>query len=152
MDVAFELLREAGIRLPGPIGGTMGIVGGIIIGQAAVEAGLVSPIIVIIIALTGICGFVIPDVSLVAGLRIAKYVFIILSSILGLYGFWLAAILCLTHLVSLRSFGIPYAFPYACSDVNNYSDFKDALIRAPLFMMKKRPVFANRENTTRMRH
>ncbi len=150
MDLAFELLREAGIRLPGPIGGTMGIVGGIIIGQAAVEAGLVSPIVVIVIALTGICGFAIPHVSLVSGFRLMKYLFIVLSAFLGLYGFWLAGILCLIHLVSLKSFGIPYMFPYSSGDLNSFTDLKDSIIRVPLFMMKKRPIFANPANTTRL--
>ncbi len=92
MELAFELLREAGIRLPSPVSSTIGIVGGIIIGQAAVEAGIVSPSVVIVSALTGICTFVIPNIALVSGLRLTKYIVLIFSAFLGLYGFWLALI------------------------------------------------------------
>lgn len=149
MDIAFELLREAGIRLPTAIGSTMGVVGGIIIGQAAVEAGLVSPIVVIIIALTGVCGFAIPNVSLVSGIRLTKYLIIFLSAMLGLFGFWLAAILILIHLASLKSFGFPYLYPFVSGETNNYTDLKDSIIRMPVFTMKKRPIFANPQQSTR---
>ena len=81
LEVVFEALREAGIRLPQAIGSTLGIVGGIIIGQAAVEAGLVSPMVVIIVSLTGICSFAIPNISLVSAFRLLKYFMILLSSI-----------------------------------------------------------------------
>jgi spore germination protein len=142
MDFAFELIREAGIRLPGAIGGTIGIVGGIIIGQAAVEAGLVSPIVVIIVALTGICSFAIPSVSFVNGYRLSKYLLIFLAGAFGLFGFWLGLITLLIHLVSLKSFGIPYMFPFSSGEMNDYNDVKDSLVRMPLFMMKRRPIFA----------
>ncbi|MCL2699522.1 MAG: spore germination protein, partial [Defluviitaleaceae bacterium] len=151
MEAAFELLREAGIRLPAPIGSTIGIVGGLIIGQAAVEAGLVSPIVVIVVAITGIAGFAIPHVSMVSGFRLMKYVTLFASAALGLFGFWLAAFLILIHLVSLRSVGFPYMFPFASGEVNNYGDFKDTLFRLPAFMMKKRPIFANSKQTERRR-
>jgi spore germination protein len=142
MDLAFELLREAGIRLPGPIGNSLGIVGGLIIGQSAVEAGLVSPIVLIIVALTAISGFAIPHVSLVNGLRLSKYVMIAGSWLLGLLGFWIGALVLLIHLVSLKTYGFPYLFPFVAGEVNDYSDIKDTLFRAPLFKMKKRPIFA----------
>ncbi len=151
MDFAFELLREAGIRLPGPVGNTIGIVGGIIIGQAAVEAGLVSPIVVIIVALTGICSFAIPSISLVSGYRIMKYLLIALSAILGLFGFWIGLLLVLIHLVTLKSFGIPYMFPFASGDMNEYSDLKDTIFRMPLFFMKKRPIFSNPNQSNRLK-
>ncbi|MDR2899201.1 MAG: spore germination protein, partial [Clostridiales bacterium] len=125
-------------------------VGGLIIGQAAVEAGIVSPVVVIIIALTGISSFAIPSVSLVSGFRIVKYLLIVLSAVLGLYGFWLGLILCLIHLVSLKSFGIPYVFPFASGEVNKYSDLKDSLIRAPIFSMKNRPIFADPKEAKRL--
>lgn len=143
MELAFELLREAGIRLPSAVGSTIGIVGGLIIGQAAVDAGLVSPIVVIIVAITGICSFAIPHVSLVTGFRLMKFVIIFTSAILGLFGFWLGVIAILLHLVTLKSFGIPYMFPFTSGDINDYTDFKDTIVRFPLFSMKKRPIFAN---------
>lgn len=152
MELAFELLREAGVRLPAPIGSTLGIVGGIIIGQAAVEAGIVGPVVVILSALTGICTFVIPNPSLVNGLRISKYLMIFLASLLGIYGLWIGVILLAIHLAGLKSFGIPYLFPFCSGTINGYSDWKDSIIRAPMFLMKKRPVFARpgcrvRQNT-----
>lgn len=149
MEVAFETLREAGIRLPASIGSTLGIVGGIIIGQSAVEAGIVSPLVVIIISLTGICSFAIPTTSLVSGYRIVKYFVIIMSAFLGLFGFWSALILCLIHLCSLNSFGIPYLYPFVSTQFN---DLKDTIIKLPIFMSKKRPIFAKDTQKIRLRN
>jgi len=151
MDMAFELLREAGIRLPRAAGGALGIVGGLIIGQAAVEAGLVSPIVVIVVALAGVSNFAIPHVSLVAGFRLVKYLILLLSAAFGLLGFWAGLLIILIHLAGLRSFGIPYLFPYASPEMNDYSDTKDSFFRLPLFTLKKRPFYANPENITRMK-
>lgn len=151
METAFELLREAGIRLPSPVSSTIGIVGGIIIGQAAVEAGIVGPVVVIVASLTGICTFAIPNTSFVSGLRLSKYLIIFLSSILGLYGFWLGLTLLLIHLANLKSFGIPYLYPFCSGEVNGYEDFKDSIFRMPYFMRKKRPIFSNKRNRIRMK-
>ncbi len=151
METAFELLREAGIRLPSPIGSTLGIVGGIIIGQAAVEAGLVGPVVIIVSAMTGICTFVIPNQAMVNGIRISKYIVLALSSALGLFGFWIGMLIILVHLCSLESMGIPYMYPYCSTAENGFDDLKDSIIRAPLFMLKKRPIFALPENRIRRR-
>ncbi|GHU74540.1 spore germination protein [Clostridia bacterium] len=148
MDIGFELIREASIRLPSPIGSTLGIVGGIIVGQAAVEAGLVSPIVVIIISLTGIAGFAIPNVSFVASIRLVKYFLILSTWFLGMFGFYAGVLVVLTHLASLSSFGIPYIFPICSSEVGK-TDLKDTIFRAPLFHMKKRPFFAAPANNIR---
>lgn len=150
MEFTFELLREAGIRLPGVIGGTMGIIGGIILGQAAVEAGLVSPIVVIVIAVTGVCGFAIPNISLVNGFKICKFFILFGSAFLGLYGFWICCFIILTHLCSIKDFGIPYMFPYCSTELNNYNDLKDSIFRFPLFFMKNRPIFANPKNSKKV--
>lgn len=149
MDAAFELLREAGVRLPAAAGGTIGIVGGLIIGQAAVEAGLVSPIVVIIVALAGISGFAVPHISLVNGFRLVKYAVLLLSASLGLLGFWAGLLLALTHLASLRSFGIPYMMPFAAGELNPHTDIKDSLFRWPLFTMTRRPFFADPHESRR---
>ncbi|GFI60882.1 spore germination protein B1 [Clostridiales bacterium] len=149
MEIAFELLREAGIRLPSPIGSTLGIVGGIVIGQAAVEAGLVGPVVVIISAITGICTFVIPNQAMVNGIRLCKYVVLIISAALGLFGFWIGIILTLVHLCSLESFGIPYMYPYCSASESGWDDLKDSVVRMPLFMLKKRPVFSSPKNRIR---
>jgi spore germination protein len=151
LDAAFELLREAGIRLRSASGGTIGIVGGIIIGQAAVEAGLVSPIVVIIVALTGIATFSIPSVSLVYGFRLVKYGIMILAGFFGYFGLLIGLIITLVHLADLKSFGFPYLMPFAASELNSHEDLKDSLFRFPLFCMKKRPFFANRRHAARMK-
>ncbi|MDR1663457.1 MAG: spore germination protein [Clostridiales bacterium] len=142
MDAAFELLREAGIRLPGAAGGTIGIVGGLIIGQAAVEAGLCSPVVVIVVALAGIASFAIPNISLMNGLRMIKYLVLLLSSVLGLLGFCGGLLLALSHLAGLRSFGVPFLLPYAAGEMNGCNDLQDSAARQPLDRMKNRPFFA----------
>lgn len=149
MELSFEALREAGTRLPSSIGSTLGIVGGIIIGQAAVDAGLVSPMVVIIIAITGICSFAIPNIALVASYRLLKYLMILFSAVLGLFGFWIGMLLILIHLVSLKSFGIPFIYPFALSEMNGFNDLKDTIFRMPLFTMKKRPIFAREGDNKR---
>ena len=149
MEIAFELLREAGIRLPSPVSSTIGIVGGIIIGQSAVEAGIMGPVVVIVGALTGICTFVIPNSPFVAGIRLSKYIVIGLSAALGIFGFWTGLLFVLIHLASINSFGIPYLFPFCCAEITGYSDLKDSIFRLPLFMMKKSPVFARKQSQKR---
>lgn len=150
MEFAFELLREAGIRLPRPVGSSIGIIGGLIVGEAAVSAGIVSPIVVIIVALTGIASFAIPSYSLVSAFRLTKFLVIALSAALGLFGFWVALLVIIIHLASLKSFGLPYLFPFASGDVNGFTDFKDSLFRLPLIFMKKRPIYANPKAKDRM--
>ncbi len=149
MDLSFELLREGGIRLPSPVGGTIGIVGGLIIGQAAVEASLVSPIVVIVVALASVCSFLIPNDSLVSSFRLAKFLVIIASAFLGFYGFSLMLILITIHLCSLESFGVPYLYPFVSGEINHYSDFKDTIFRLPLSKMNKRPIFTKPTQTVR---
>ena len=142
MEVTFELLREAGLRLPVPIGSAIGIVGGIVIGSAAVEAGIVSPIMVIIVAITAISSFSIPNYSLSVGFRMLRFSLMVFAGIMGLYGIMLGILLILSHLVKLKSFGIPYMSPYV-SFVG--SDFKDTIVRVPTFLMAKRPVLLARD-------
>ncbi len=151
MDLSFELLREAGIRLPSPIGSTIGIVGGLIIGQSAVEAGLVSPIVVIVVAFSAITSFTVPNVDLVSGFRLSKYIVTLASAFLGFLGFWLSILLIITHLASLKSFGVPYLFPFVSGEVNDYTDLKDSVLRVPLKKMSRRPIFASNKQQRRSR-
>ena len=151
MELSFELLREAGIRLPGAMGNTIGIVGGLIIGQAAVEANIVSPVVVIVIAFTALCSFAIPNEEFAAAFRILKFFFIGMCAWLGFFGFLIALLAVFLHLASLKSFGIPYLMPFAGADLTNYQDERDSLFRMPLFYLKKRPIFASRRNKTRLR-
>lgn len=150
MEIAFQLLLEAGIRLPGPMGSTLGIVGGLIIGDAAVSANLVSPIVVIVIALTAISAFTVPNEAFASAFRIVRYLVLILSAFLGLYGFVLGIMLILIHLVGLKSFGMPYLVPFAASGINEGSDTDDAMVRAPLKQLKRRPIFSNKDERTRL--
>lgn len=146
MTGLMELLREASIRLPNPIGPTIGIVGALIIGEAAVSASVVSPFMVIIVATTTIASFAIPDYSAAIALRLVKFPLMILSTIFGLYGLVLGLIALSVHLVSLKSFGIPYMTPMAPSRIN---DLKDALLRAPLWSMVTRPQYMRTKNKQR---
>ena len=139
METTIELLRESGARLPGAIGQTIGIVGGLIIGDAAVSAGITSPIMVIVVALTAIASFVIPTYSAAIGLRIMRFPLMILAGILGLYGVMIAFIIINIHLASIKSFGMSYMTPQAPTI---FHDMKDFIIRAPARSMKKRPIQA----------
>ncbi len=150
-ELIFELFREAGIRAPGAIGHVIGLVGGIVIGQAAVDANIISPMIVIICALTAVCTFAIPVYSLTAAFRLIRYGVIALSAVFGLYGFLVAMLIILIHLSSLESFGIPFLSPYNVSDQNRFSDLKDTFFRAPTFMQNIRPIFARDSQKTRLR-
>ena len=151
MEISFELLREAGVRLPGAMGNTIGIVGGLIIGQAAVEANLVSPIVVIVIAFTALCSFSIPNEEFAFSFRILKFYIIILSAWLGFFGFLLGFLTVLIHLSRLKSFGIPYFMPFVGADLSGYEDERDSIWRSPLRMMKRRPIYARREKRVRLR-
>ncbi len=141
MEIAFETLREASIRLPAAVGGTLGIIGGIIIGQAAVEAGLISPMVVIVVSFTGICSFAIPDQSLVSAYRLIKYGIIFMSGIFGIYGFALSLLTVLIHITSLESFGVPYIYPFGKNRGLKCS-FKDSVIRLPLELQKGKSTFS----------
>lgn len=151
MELIFELFREAGIRAPGAIGHVIGLVGGIVIGQAAVDANIVSPMVIIIISFTAICTFAVPDYSLTSAYRLIRYMFIALSAFLGLYGFLIAFLILVIHLSSLESFNVPYLAPYNVSDRNGFKDLKDTLLRFPTFMQTTRPIFARSEQRRRLR-
>ncbi|NMA87184.1 MAG: spore germination protein [Tissierellia bacterium] len=150
MEITIELLREAGTRISGPIGTTIGIVGGLIIGQAAVEAGIVSPLMIIIVAITTIAAFALTSYELASGLRVCRFGFMILASILGLYGIMLGVVLLLTHLARLTSFGIPFTSPYSGLGIKE-GDLKDTLIKAPVQELEFRPKFTFNKNKRRMR-
>jgi spore germination protein len=151
MELAFEIFREAGIRIPGAIGHVIGLVGGIIIGQAAVDAKIISPMIVIIVALTAISTFAIPDYNLISAFTLIRYLFIALSALLGLYGFLIAFLLLMVHLASLESFQTPFMAPYNISELNHFGDLKDTLIRFPTFMQNTRPIYAREKQRCRLR-
>lgn len=113
MEISFELIREAGLRVPSPIGPTIGIVGALVLGQAAVSASIVSPILIIIVAITGIASFAIPDFSFGFHIRILRFIFLILAYISGFLGIGIGLFVYVTILCSLQSFGVPYMVPFA---------------------------------------
>lgn len=150
MEITIEFLREAGTRISGPIGTTIGIVGGLIIGQAAVEAGIVSPLMIIIVAVTTIASFTLPSYEFAAALRFYRFFVMVLASILGLYGIMLGIILMLTHLADLNSFGIPFTSPFSGLGLNT-GDLKDVLARVPMSRMRYRPTFTYPKDKKRIK-
>ncbi|MDP4097115.1 spore germination protein [Paenibacillus sp. P96] len=134
MEFFFELLREAGVRLPRPVGSAVSIVGALIIGDAAISAGIASPIMVIIVALTGIASFAIPQYGIAISLRILQFPLMISASLLGGFGVMIMLILFLLHLTKLRSLGQPYLSPLAPL---RFSPLKDVFIRAPIRILQR---------------
>lgn len=136
MELTLEMLREAGVRLPAKIGQTVGIVGGIVIGQAAVEAGIVSNIMVIIVALTAIASFIIPNYDMGSAIRIVRFPMMILASLFGFVGITVGLMILLAHFIEQKSLGMPYGSPITPM---RFSDWKDVFIRLPQWSLEKRP-------------
>jgi len=136
MEITFEILREAGIRLPKQIGSAVSIVGALVIGQAAVSAGLVSAPMVMVVAATGIASFAIPRYNTAIAIRMLRFPIILLAGSLGLLGVMLGLIAIIVHLGSIRSFGYPYLEPLSPSKRDYMKDF---LFRAPWWTLRKRP-------------
>lgn len=144
MGVFFQILREAGVRLPRPVGQTVSLIGALVVGEAVVSAGLVSAPAVIVIALTGICSFVVPPQS--DSNLFLSLIFTLLAGFAGFFGLFLGFVLVLTHLASLQSFGVPYLSPAAPLSTG---DLKDTFIRAPWWTMTGRPRVTGWENPRR---
>ena len=123
MEISFEIIREAGLRVPSNLGNTVGIVGTLILGQAAVEANIVSPILVIIVAITGITSFSVLDFSFSFHLRIARFVYTILGALSGFLGIAVGLFIHIAILCSLKSFGVPYLTPYAPINIKSKSKY-----------------------------
>src|SRR4051794_9886468 len=138
MEFTFEIPREAGIRMPRAVGQTVSIVGALVVGQAAAQAGLISNIMVIIVAITATANFVAPVYSLASATRMLRFILIIISALFGLYGILLGLILMVAHLASLRSFGVPYLAPIAPL---NLKAQKDVFAVFPYWSMTKRPSY-----------
>jgi len=135
MLVAFELLMEAGIRLPDPVGDTVSIIGALIVGQSAVDARIVSPIAVIVVATSAICGFTQPSRDLGAALRLVRFVMVFLSTFFGLFGIAAGLSLLVWYLCTLESFGVPYLAPLSEGGAR---EILRALLRPPLPEVKLR--------------
>ncbi|MFD2371548.1 spore germination protein [Brevibacillus sp. GCM10020057] len=146
MEVTFEALREAGVRLPNQLGAAVSIVGALVIGQAAVQAGLVSAPMVIVVAITGIASFMIPHYVAGISIRMLRFPMMLLAGSLGLLGIMLGIILTVVHLCSLRSLGVPYLSPVGPLKT---LELKDTLLRAPWWMMNTRPRYTGEPNQYR---
>ncbi|MGG2067076.1 spore germination protein [Bacillus sp. S14(2024)] len=146
MEFLFEGLREAGVRLPKPIGSAVSIVGALVIGQAAVQAGIISAPLVIVVATTGIASFAFPRYNLGTAYRMLRFPMLLLAGMLGLYGVAISTIAIMIHLTNIRSFGIPYLSPVAPQTPR---DLKDVLIRTPRWNMTHRPIMVSGEEKMR---
>jgi spore germination protein KA len=145
MEMSFELIREAGTRVPGLLGSTIGIVGAIIIGQAAVAANIVSPIMVVVIALTGLASFTIPDFRMSFGVRVGRFAFLLAAATFGLVGIAAGLYIVTLVLCYMKSFGVPFMVPIAPKTAPGW----DIVMRGPIHMQEQRPDELNTQDTTR---
>ena len=148
MEMMIELLREAGARLPSKVGQTIGIVGGIVIGQAAVQAGLTSNILIIAVASSAIASFVIPSYIMSASLRLLRFVLIILSGVWGILGLVIGIGMIVIHMSGITNLGTSYLTPLAPMRL---ADWKDTFVRAPLAALESRPDQSRSENNAKNR-
>jgi len=147
MEVTFEILREAGVRMPRPIGQAVSIVGALVLGDAAVQAGLVSPAMVIVVSLTAISNFVLPVYNLALVVSLLRFLFMMLAATFGLFGISAGIVALVLHLCSLRSFGVPLMAPLAPLDIKG---LRDSFFRFPIYMLKNRPPFLSPKNRRRV--
>ena len=143
MLLAFELLQEAGLRLPKSVGETVSIIGAVIVGQSAVEAKVISPIVVIVVALAGIAGYTMPDQDLAAALRLARFGLVLLALGLGLFGLVFGLVLLVYYLCTLESFGTAWLSPFCDGGA---AELLRSLLRLPLGRVKERPAALHPEN------
>lgn len=146
MEATFEILREAGLRLPKQAGQAVSIVGGLVIGQAAVQAGIVSQAMVIVVSLTGISSFAIPAFNAAASGRLIRFPLMLLASIFGLPGILAGLSIIIIHLNSLRSFGVSYMEPFVSVSKN---EFKDIVVKSPPWRMNQLPGYIARKGIRR---
>lgn len=146
LEFTIEMTREASIRLPTYVGTTISVVAGLIIGQAAVEAGIVSNLLIIIVAATAIASYVIPSQDMALGIRILRFVYMISASIFGIIGIVVSVALTIAHVITIDSLGQPYFQPFSPLDKNG---LKDSVVRFPLKFLKKRPHMTRTKNKIR---
>jgi spore germination protein KA len=139
MELSFELIREAGIRIPGLVGNTLGIIGALILGQAAVEANIVSPILIIVVAVTGLSNFALPNFPFAFAIRIIRFIFIFSGALLGFYGITISFLMIICIMLSMKSFGVNYFAPIAPRTRTS----RDFFIKHPIWKQEYRPDFVN---------
>ncbi|MGQ9008307.1 spore germination protein [Bacillus stercoris] len=148
MIFTIELIREAGLRLPKPIGQTIGFVGGVVIGQVAVQGQIVSALMVIVVSITALASFTVPSYAYNFPLRIIRIAAMISASVLGMYGVIMVFLLVIGHLMRLKSFGQDYIIPIMAQPGQ---DLKDTIIRVPTLFLKRRPTRKGTKDKIRQR-
>ncbi|WP_068774960.1 spore germination protein [Paenibacillus sp. FJAT-26967] len=148
MELTFEGLREAGTRIPKPVGQTISIIGAIVIGQAAVQAGIVSAPMVIVVSVTGIASYIIPHFELGLAFRLLRFPLLIIGGMTGLIGVFIATFIVFGHLANLNTFGAPYMQPLAPLV---FKDWKDIFVRVPAPAMKARTTAYTTRNPRRQK-
>ena len=142
MEFAFYLINEAGTRIPSQIGSALGIVGALILGQAAVSASIISPILIIIVAMTGLGNYVVPNYSLGIGIEILRLLFLIAGGWLGLHGIILASFIAFGRLCAVSSFGVPFFAPVTPWRPHN----TDIIMRLPPCFRRKDSFYSLNDN------
>lgn len=143
MEISFEILREAGVRLPRPVGSAVSIVGALVVGQAAVDAGIVSQPMVIVVALTGIASFTIPAFNMSMSTRLLRFPIMFIAATMGLFGIAISLMILGLHMCALRSFGVPYMTPVAPLHLKSW---KSEIFLFPFFFRRIRPVYIQKHN------
>ena len=146
METVFELLREASVRMPRAVGTAISIVGALVLGEAAVQAGLVSAAMVIVVAITAIAGFIFPSFEIGISFRMLRFGFMFLAGFMGFLGITIGIIALVLHMCRLQSFGVPYMAPIAPF---NLRDQKDTIVRVPWWQMYTRPAIMQLRNVKR---
>ncbi len=149
MELAFELIKEASVRVPSPVGSSLGIIGGLILGQAAVEANIVSPISIIIVSVTGLGTFVSPSVALSRSLSVTRFLFIIFGAVAGLLGIVFAFFLGTAYLASSVNFGVPFLSPLTPKEGENAIE---TVLVKPIWKKEKRPGNLKTQNPVKQPH
>ncbi|MCX8132238.1 MAG: spore germination protein [Clostridia bacterium] len=149
LEATVEMVREASIRLPSYIGTAISVVAGLIIGEAAVQAGIVSDLLIVIVAATAVASYVIPTYDMAMAIRILRFLFILASSVFGIIGIVVCTALTFAHMITMESLGQPYFQPFSPL---NTRDFKDSVLRMPLKVLRKRPNSARTKNNIRSRN
>jgi len=148
LEFVVELLREALLRVPKQIGSAIGIVGAIIIGQAAISSGIFSPLLLILVSVSFLASFAVPDYTIMNPLRLLKFLVLVMTGTLGLFGFTLGMCFIITSIISTSSFGVPYLAPLAPF---NWYDFTRTIFYSKT-IAKKRPNFLKTKDNTRTKH
>lgn len=149
MELTIELLREGGLRLPTQLGQTLGIVGGIVLGQAAISSELIAPQLLMVVAVTTLSSFAIPNYSMGIAIRLIRFPMMIISGIFGILGLALGVAVLLVHLAKLESFGVPYLSPLAPI---RFADWKDVFYRTFIWKMRHRPLAIPSNNSLRQQN